>query len=130
MHSKFLRQISVICLLFISNLTKAQTTSVFNPHEAFASQFYPYLGDEVRTADGRPGPKYWQNRADYQINTSLDDQQHRVDGTVQINYTNNSPQALNFLWLQLDQNIYSQSSRGVAATAIEGGRWANRNAFD
>ncbi|MBS1559630.1 MAG: M1 family metallopeptidase [Bacteroidetes bacterium] len=107
-----------------------QTPSGYDQHEAFAPFFYPAYGDEVRTAEGTPGPKYWQNRADYKIDASIDDVNHHVSGNVVITYTNNSPQALSYVWLQLDQNIYSVNSRGVAATAILGGRWANRNAFN
>ncbi|RFM29515.1 M1 family metallopeptidase [Deminuibacter soli] len=119
-------------LLTVAAQTQAQTAtdSKFDQHEAFAPMFYPSYGDEVRAADGTPGPKYWQNRADYKIDATLDDSLHTIDGNVVITYTNNSPQALQFVWLQLDQNIYNQASRGVAATAIGGGRWANRNAFN
>jgi hypothetical protein len=60
---------------------------------------------DIRSADGTPGPAYWQNRADYKINASMDDQQHSIKGDVLITYTNNSPQSLSFVWLQLDQNI-------------------------
>lgn len=118
------------CLLVAGLQVAAQTNSVYDQHEAFAPFFYPSYGDDVRAADGTPGPKYWQNKADYKIDASINDAQHQVAGSVQITYTNNSPQALSFLWLQLDQNIYSLQSRGVAATAVTGGRWANRNAFD
>jgi len=122
--------ILVFCLLLSGQLLHAQKVSSYNAEETFASRFYPSYGDEVRTADGRPGPKYWQNRADYKISASLNDQDQSVKGTVDITYTNNSPQALTFVWLQLDQNIYNQKSRGVATTSITGGRWANRNQFD
>ena len=102
----------------------------YDRHEAFAPLFYPAYGDEVRAADGTPGPKYWQNRADYNISATLDDSLESITGSVTITYTNNSPQALAFTWLQVDQNIYNLQSRGVAATAVSGGRWANRNAFN
>lgn len=110
----------------------AATTSAsrFDQHEAFAPLFYPSYGDDFRAANGTPGPKYWQNAASYKIDVSIDDQEHSITGSVAISYKNNSPQSLPFLWLQLDQNIYSLQSRGVAATAISGGRWANRNSFD
>src|SRR5882724_1632701 len=108
----------------------AQTNSAYDQHEAFAPLFYPAFGDEVRAADGTPGPRYWQNRADYNIEASLDTTAKTVSGVVTITYTNNSPQDLAFVWLQMDQNIYSLSSRGVAATPLTGGRWANRDAFD
>ncbi len=107
----------------------AQTTSKYDQHEAFAPLFYPAFGDEVRTASGIPGPAYWQNRADYKISATLDDVNNTITGSVTITYTNNSPEKLPFVWLQLDQNIYSLSSRGVAATPVTGGRWANRE-FD
>jgi hypothetical protein len=105
-------------------------SSRYDQHEAFAPLFYPSQGDEFRAADGTPGPKYWQNRADYTINATMDEEKHGISGDVVIRYTNNSPQSLSFVWLQLDQNIYAKDSRGVATTAVGGGRWANRNAFE
>lgn len=120
----------VSSLLMVVAISHAQKASKFNAQEAFASLFYPSYGDAIRTADGRPGPKYWQNRADYTITASLDDYDHQVTGRVQVNYINNSPQPLSFLWLQLDQNIYNQQSRGIATTSITGGRWANKNEFN
>jgi len=113
-----------------SVMAQTKDSTGFDPHQAFAPDFYPYLGDNIRAADGTPGPDYWQNRADYNIAVTLDDQQHRVTGKVTVTYTNNSPQNLSFLWLQLDQNIYAQSSRGVATTTLSGGRWANAKDFD
>ncbi len=105
-------------------------TSKFDQHEAFAPLFYPNYGDEVRAPDGSPGPKYWQNAADYKINVTLDPDKHTIAGEVIIEYTNNSPFQLPYVWLHLDQNIYSLKSRAVATTAPTGGRWANRNEFD
>jgi hypothetical protein len=105
---------------------KAQNSnSRYDQHEAFAPLFYPAYGDEIRTASGSPGPKYWQNQADYKINVTLDDINHIISGTVIIAYKNNSPEKLPFLWLQLDQNIYNLESRSEASTNISGGRWAN-----
>lgn len=121
-------------MLAICSMGFAQTDttakSVYDQHETFAPLFYPAYGDDIRAADGTPGPNYWQNRADYTINATLNEADHSVAGNVTVTYTNNSPQSLSFLWLQLDQNIYNQQSRGVATTAVTGGRWANRNAFD
>lgn len=108
----------------------ALPVSKFDPTEAFAPFFYPSYGDEVRAADGTPGPKYWQNQADYKIEASLDETSHVITGSVLITYSNKSPQDLDFLWLQLDQNIYNKDSRGIATTAVGGGRWANRGTFD
>jgi hypothetical protein len=108
----------------------AASGSVYDQHEAFAPLFYPSYGDDLRSASGAPGPKYWQNHVDYKIDSRLDTDSASLDGTVTITYKNNSPQDLPFVWLQLDQNIYGQQSRGVAVTELSGGRWANRNAFD
>lgn len=119
--------------LFTQQASQAQSAAPANnydPHDVFAPLFYPAYGDDVRTAAGTPGPKYWQNSADYKIDASLDAETHGITGTVVITYKNNSPIDLPFVWLQLDQNIYNLKSRGVAITDLSGGRWANRDQFD
>ncbi|HEY6062281.1 MAG TPA: M1 family peptidase, partial [Chitinophagaceae bacterium] len=104
--------------------------SNYDHKEAFNPQFYPYPGNDYRSASGEPGPKYWQNRADYKINCTLDTAKHSISGDVEIYYTNNSPDNLKFLWLQLDQNIYKKDSRATATTTEAGGRWANSKFTD
>ncbi|MEP6466161.1 MAG: M1 family metallopeptidase, partial [Parafilimonas sp.] len=101
------------------------TTSNYDQHIAFDPLFYPSSGNQYRSASGQPGPDYWQNRADYKIMATLDTAQHMVTGSVVITYKNNSPDELKFLWLQLDQNIYREDSRGQSTTVLTGGRWAN-----
>ncbi|MBM74754.1 MAG: aminopeptidase [Proteobacteria bacterium] len=64
----------------------------------------------IRTASGRPGKAYWQQEADYTMEIILDDQNQMIIGSETIQYTNNSPDDLSYLWLQLDQNIFAQSS--------------------
>lgn len=115
------------CGVFLFSNGVSSQVSVYDQHQAFNPEFYPNYGDDVRTAAGTPGPRYWQNAANYKIDVTLDDINHSVSGTVIITYKNNSPQSLPFLWLQADQNIYSLQSRGVAQTAVDGGRWANQN---
>jgi hypothetical protein len=66
----------------------------------------------IRTGTGTPGPDYWQQRVDYVIRASLDTVAQRVSGEERITYTNNSPDTLHYLWLQLDQNLFTSSSRG------------------
>ena len=61
--------------------------------------------NKFRTASGAPGQDYYQQKVDYVINVELDDKNKRLYGQVQITYTNNSPDELEYLWLQLDQNI-------------------------
>ena len=116
-----------LCLLAVTNcfLLIGFSQSKFDHKKLFDPQFYPVAPNDYRSASGEPGPKYWQNRADYKIACTLDTAQHKVSGTVEITYTNNSPDNLKFLWLQLDQNIYKQESRGSATTTQTGGRWAN-----
>ena len=122
----------MVALFLLQSAAMAQSStsaSVYDQHEAFAPLFYPAYGDDFRSAAGTPGPRYWQNRADYKIEAKLDTVEQSVTGTVTITYKNNSPQNLPFVWLQLDQNIYRDSSRGEQVTELSGGRWANRNAF-
>ena len=113
-------------LLLTFTISGFSQESKYDHREAFNPQFYPYPGNDYRSASGEPGPKYWQNRADYKINVTLDTSTHKVSGDVEITYTNNSPDNLKFLWLQLDQNIYRKDSRGSATTTESGGRWANQ----
>jgi hypothetical protein len=60
--------------------------------------------NEYRTASGAPGSKYWQQRADYDIDVTLDEKNLSVIGTETVTYYNNSPDQLSYLWLQLDEN--------------------------
>jgi hypothetical protein len=66
----------------------------------------------MREGSGRPGPRYWQQRADYTISVALDTATHTIAGRETIRYTNNSPDTLRYLWLQLDQNLFRPDSRG------------------
>ena len=66
-----------------------------------------------RSADGRPGPAYWQNRNDYRIEVRLDTVAHEITGTVRLTYTNNSPEALDYLWFHLEQNLFAPGARGA-----------------
>jgi hypothetical protein len=83
-----------------------------NPNSNHANKF-EQLGtilptpNEYRTASGAPGPKYWQQRCDYDIKGSLDEKNLKFTGTETISYFNNSPDVLSYLWLQLDENQHS-----------------------
>ncbi len=85
--------------------------------------------NQYRTASGAPGPKYWQQRCDYDIVCELDEPNRRLNGKETITYFNNSPDPLTYLWIQLDENEHStknnagyQSSsympKGVAETDL------------
>ena len=116
---------SLLALLVCSASLSLQAQSNYDHRETFHPQFYPYPGNEMRSASGEPGPRYWQNRADYSIQCRLDTATHSITGELIVTYTNNSNDALRFVWLQLDQNIYKIDSRASATTTEAGGRWAN-----
>lgn len=117
-----MRVFFLIFLFGYYQLTIAQST--FNPSEVFDPQFYPYPGNEYRSASGKPGPNYWQNSADYHLSCSIDTSKHQINGKVEIDYTNNSPDVLDFIWLQLDQNIYKKDSRGIMTAKAIDSRWS------
>jgi hypothetical protein len=66
--------------------------------------------NEYRTASGAPGPKYWQQRCDYDIKASLDEDKQILTGNETVTYFNNSPNELTYLWLQLDENEHSSKN--------------------
>ena len=68
--------------------------------------------NDLRHANGAPGTRYWQQRADYTIKATLDTAAKRLTGQVTIRYTNNSPDTLSRVWLQLDQNLFRKGSVG------------------
>lgn len=107
-------------LLMAVSWVFAQESSTYQPHESFKPDFYPSSVNEFRTADGRPGPKYFTNNASYEIEASLDTVKNMVSGSVLISYTNNSAEPLHFIWLQLDQNLFTQESRGQAKMPATG----------
>jgi hypothetical protein len=78
--------------------------------------------NRYRSANGSPGPDYWQQRADYHITATLDTVSKAISGKVDIRYTNNSPDTLRYVWLQLDQNLYRGGSQGSVLFAADS-RW-------
>ena len=77
--------------------------------------------NEYRTASGAPGPKYWQQRCDYDIVCQLDEPNRKLTGKETITYFNNSPDVLRYMWLQLDENEHSQiyNSGFVASNTLQ-----------
>lgn len=112
--------------LFLTMLSaNAQDASKYNSSDVFDLSFLNNPGTVYRSGSGTPGPNYWQNCADYKIAATLDTTIASVNGKVSITYTNNSPDELNFLWLQLDQNLFKQDSRGALTTPVGGYRFGN-----
>ncbi|WP_194777161.1 M1 family metallopeptidase [Pararhodonellum marinum] len=81
-------------------------------------------GSAFRSASGKPGPSYWQNGANYVVEVSLDDEAHTLSGKVTMTYINNSPEALDFVWMYLEQNRFTDDSRGTLTTPIQGNRYS------
>jgi len=120
-------KISLIAVLsFLSSVCCAQSISdiEYNHQELFGPINWPTPGD-TRTVSGKPSQNYWQNRADYQLHATLNEgaQDTIITGDVAITYINNSPDELEYLWLQLDQNLFKPDSRGAATTPVTGDRF-------
>ena len=102
---------SLVCLLSFYSYVFSQ--DIKNNNSANHANKFEQLGtilpspNEYRTASGAPGNKYWQMRADYDIKCELDEVNNKLNGAEVITYYNNSPDVLNYLWMQLDENQHS-----------------------
>ncbi len=98
-----------------------------------ANDYFEQMGTALptpntyRSASGAPGRDYWQQRADYNIKVELDDENQRIIGSETITYFNNSPEALRYLWVQLDQNRFKDDALGKVSSpsSIDPNRGAN-----
>jgi Peptidase family M1 domain len=113
-----------MALLWATGTWAQDKKSNYDAMTLFHPLFNYQVNTPTRSGTGTPGPNYWQNRADYKINASLDDQNNSLTGDVEISYTNNSPDKMAYLWLQLDQNLFDPKSRGTLSSSIFGGRFA------
>ncbi len=104
----------IIITSAIANLAAGQTPAWQGKFEQL-DQTLP-TPNEYRTGAGSPGPKYWQQKADYTISVELNDANQSIVGKETITYTNNSPDILKYLWLQLDQNILSDDNTLASTT--------------
>ena len=115
-----MKKILVLCFqlitMFFSYAQNAGKEGSYDPHDFFAEGFNPPSGNPFRSANGTPGPMYWQNSASYLIHASLSEKDTTITGDVTVTYVNNSPDKLDYLWFQLDQNIFEPSSRAIAAS--------------
>ena len=122
-------------IMFLTVLTVVAQDIRNNPGSNHGNKF-EQLGtilptpNEYRTASGAPGPKYWQQRADYDIKATLDEKNLMLHGAETITYFNNSPDVLTYIWLQLDENEHSTTknagypdgssmSRGMSPAMID-----------
>ena len=111
MKLKYFFSVLTAILFLLSLSTRAQQKSVYDPHQAFDPTFLSGTSTVYRNNDGTPGKDYWQNQPDYKIKVSLDTKTNRMTGSEVITYTNNSPDNLDYLWIQMDQNILKKDSR-------------------
>ena len=106
--------------LAASATANAQPRPAYDPAALFAPFDMGQAVNQYRSSNGLPGPAYWQNRADYEIHASIDEHGGGhgpvLTGSEIVTYTNNSPDALDSLWVQLDQNLYRENSRGAFAS--------------
>lgn len=101
-----LRNSTVVILSLTALMLSAQTPQGHTNGNKFR-QLYDQFADpnKYHTASGAPGVEYFQQQVDYVMDVELDDEKSKLYGEETITYTNNSPDALPYLWLQLDQNI-------------------------
>jgi len=133
--SKLTYLFGALGLLLSAATASAQTTPdsiKYNNLDIFGPIVWPTTSGGTRSAAGKPGEHYWQNRPDYVIHASINEgkQDTTISGEVAITYTNNSPDQLEYLWLQLDQNLFRPDSRGVLTTPITGSRFDVRGIRD
>jgi hypothetical protein len=87
-------------------------------------ELLPTPGD-TRTASGAPGHAYWQQRADYTLHATLDEAKRSISGSGSVTYHNNSPDTLDYLWVQLDQNMFrGDSDNRTTATVPSREAWS------
>ncbi|MCH7412913.1 M1 family metallopeptidase [Belliella sp. R4-6] len=113
-----------LLLLVLTGVTNLEAQQVKDNKDAAFTEFGYRQGTAYRSATGKPGPNYWQNKSDYVINVELDEENHSVKGSWTITYTNNSPEVLDFIWLFLEQNRFTEESRGTLTTPVQGNRYS------
>ncbi|HZW50518.1 MAG TPA: hypothetical protein VFF05_01535, partial [Rudaea sp.] len=102
-----------LCALPAPAARAQSTDSVDRPGVPDTSIFAPLrlpTPNEFRLADGEPGPRYWQNRADYDIRATLDTATQTLTGRLTMRYTNDSPVSLDHIWMQVEQDAFTDSS--------------------
>ncbi|MCX2719249.1 M1 family metallopeptidase [Lentiprolixibacter aurantiacus] len=115
---RYFRYILALCVMFTASAVWAQQSeqNEREPGHYNQSKFRQMYEEfatpnTYRSASGAPGPDYYQQQADYKMDIILDDKNARLYGEETITYYNNSPDALEFLWVQLDQNVRAQDSK-------------------
>ncbi|MFQ3197639.1 MAG: putative secreted protein [Paraglaciecola sp.] len=119
-----LKRIIATSLLSIATLAAAQ--GAINQTKGDYEDKFRQLNESLptpnvyRNAAGQPGHQYWQQQVNYQIKAHLDEEKHRLEASETINYKNNSPDTLKYLWLQLDQNKFRSDSLSAMSSSFGG----------
>ena len=121
-HAPLARSIVALLLALVGGQAVADVVQTKGAFEDRFRQLDQALPDPnvYRSATGAPGPQYWQQRADYDIDVVLDEQARRITGRETIRYTNNSPETLRYVWIQLDQNRFRSDSDDQLTRTIGG----------
>ncbi|MDB5132962.1 MAG: hypothetical protein JWR02_2711 [Mucilaginibacter sp.] len=126
--------LSLLLFIAISALAQRKPSndtlnSNYQPSKLFSPLFYSEQGNEMHAANGEPGLRYWQNHVDYNLDAKIDTAAKTLTCTEKIHYINNSPDALKYLWLQLDQNTYKKDARSNFVTGFSPGPEQHTNGY-
>ncbi|WP_264536348.1 M1 family metallopeptidase [Flavobacterium sp. N1736] len=118
-----MKKLSLLLIFPALLMAQEKSTSIVTPKQQGKydtnkfSQMYDLLAtpNMFRTASGAPGPAYYQQQADYKIDIELDDKKSKITGSEVITYSNNSPDSLEYLWIQLDQNQAKANTQSTLA---------------
>lgn len=120
---KYILRTTIFLLLTAFLPLQSQAQEGLDNNQPLFDEFMDRTGNTYRAASGVPGPDYWQNKTDYEIEATLDDENHTLTGKITITYTNNSPHELDFIWIHLNQNRFTEDSRGTLTSPIGGFRY-------
>ncbi|SFD37574.1 M1 family metallopeptidase [Pseudoalteromonas denitrificans] len=118
-----LKKLSIIAAIMLPLTLNVNASAISQTKGDFEDKFRQ-LGQALptpnvyRNAAGEPGAQYWQQQVDYKIKAKLDEKKRRITASQSVNYKNNSPDTLKYLWLQLDQNIYKSDSISELTSTI------------
>ena len=115
---------SAFALLALASCSAFAQTTSYDPRLTFSPLTLPDPVNGYRSSNGAPGPQYWQNEASYEMHATIDTVAKVLHNDEVITYTNNSPDALPSLWIQIEQNTYRKDSRAKIASG--GGRRGRR----
>ena len=131
-----MRQFISCFLIVLATSTSLLAQNTYNnPNSNHGNKFEQMGGilptpNEYRTASGAPGPKYWQQRVDYDIKCELDEKNLKLNGSETVTYFNNSPNELVYLWLQMDENQHSSVNNANYQTSNPMNRQLSPQAID